>query len=413
MDRKLPVEHLVPGLFVSALDRPWRGAPFLLQGFLLEDPSDLAWLRAHCRHVWVDPQKSRVPLPEGSVPAATPSPASPLREEADRHGWKLTEWQDRVCVEEELPHAERALDEVGEVVADIFQRLFHAEAVDPEGLSPVVVRLAESVIRNPDALLVLATLRRRTRYLFEHALGTAVLALALARQLGFGRDELTQIGLGGLLLDAGASRLPLALLEKPGPLSKAEYAVVQRHVAYGIELASDWGLPALALEMVRGHHEREDGSGYPARLAASRIPLVARIAGIVDCYDALVRERPHARARTPHAAIAHLSTLAGRSFHRPLVEALVQCLGVYPAGSLVELNSGEVGLVLGHNRARRMQPRLLMLLDAAKRPRAEPFVRDLLVETRAADGTPYAIARALEDGAHGLSLREVAAFWKT
>lgn len=407
MDRKLPVERLALGMFVSRLDRPWLDTPFLLQGFLIETEEQLELLRRCCRYVYVDPLRStNPPDPDAALPDVAVRPAW-LAQDIDAPDWTLVDYEEPLPVEEELPRAKALMEDADRVVEDLFQRLARGSGVDPGETTEIMGAMVESVVRNPDALTALARLRRKSEYLYAHALGVSVHALAFGRHLGFDRPELMQLGLGGLLMDVGMARIPGELLAKRGPLTQAEYAAVRRHVKYGLELVgARFGLAGMALQMVEGHHEREDGSGYPARLRAPHIPVPARMAAILDCFDALTRARPHAPAETPYAALQRLYEWSRRSLNLPLVEEFVQCLGAYPVGTLVELSSGEVALVIGHNRARRLKPRLLLLLDEAKRPLSQPAPLDLLQDPVCRDGTPYVIVRALEDGMYGIRVRD-------
>lgn len=405
VDLKVPVERLTPGMFVAELDRPWLDTPFLLQGFVIETPEQLDLLRRHCRHVYVDPLRSTRPVDVDTFePRARPAW---LAQEVNAPNWTLVEYTDSADLDSELPRARHVLQEAAQVAADLFGRLHQGEALDMAETTEVMDTMVGSVIRNPDALTLLAHIRRKSAYVYEHALGVSIHALVFGRHLGFDRPELLQLGLGGLLLDVGAARVPGELLSRTGPLSDAEYAAVKRHVRYGAEIVSQrWGLAGIVLDMVQGHHEREDGSGYPHRLQGPDIPVVAKMAAIVDCFDALTRHRPYAPAHTPHAALQMIYDWAGRTLNAPLVEEFVQAIGAFPVGSLVELNSGEVALVVAHNRVRRLKPRLLLLLDPDKQPYASPMTLDLIGDPLLPNGLPYAIMRALEDGMYGIDPRD-------
>jgi HD-GYP domain-containing protein (c-di-GMP phosphodiesterase class II) len=162
-------------------------------------------------------------------------------------------------------------------------------------------------------------------------------------------------------------------------------------------------MSGLVVDMVRGHHEREDGSGYPGHLLGAQISVPAKMAAIVDCFDALTSVRPYARTHTPYEALQMLYDWGKQMLHGPLVEEFIQCLGIYPVGGLVELNSGEVGLVVAHNRVRRLKPRILLLLDHHKKAYRSPIMLDLLTAPKLPDEVPYAISRALEDGMYGIN----------
>lgn len=408
MEKKISVDDLAVGMFVAELDRPWLDTPFLLQGFLIDSPEQIETLRGYCRHVYIDPLRGVGP--QGTAREAdTPGPRLPawLTQDIAAPDWTLVEYRDEVPMETELPRAREVLFETERIVADLFHKLEKSDEADVAETTAVMNTMVESVVRNPDALTLLARLRRKSEYVYEHALNVSIYALAFGRHLGFDRPELLQLGLGGLLLDAGAAQVPGELLARPGPLSDVEYAAVKRHVKYGVQIVTErWALAGLAVDMVHGHHEREDGSGYPRKLQGKDIPVPAKMAAIIDCFDALTSHRPYARVHSPYEALQMLYDWSKRTLNPALVEEFIQCLGIYPVGSLVELNSGEVGLVVAHNRVRRLKPRILVLLDRDKEPYASPIMLDMLQDPALPNGMPYGIARALEDGMYGIDPRD-------
>ena len=413
MEKEIPVEDLAIGMFVAELDRPWLDTPFLLQGFLIDSAEQIAELQHYCRHVHIDPLRSTETanrLALGRLPSeqnrSNPLPLS-WQNDADNiqaPNWNLMEYLDQVSMEAELPQAREVFAEGELVIADLFENVRVSGLTDLTRANEVVDSMVQSVVRNPDALTLLARIRRKSHYVYAHALNVSIHTLAFGRHMGFPKADLQRLGLGGLLLDVGTLRVPNELLSRRGKLQTAEYRAVQRHVNYGIDLLQHtWSLSGLELDMVRGHHEREDGSGYPARLVGPQIPVPAKMAAIVDCFDALTSERPYARTHTPYEALQMLYDWGKQTLHGPLVEEFIQCLGIYPVGGLVELNSGEVGLVIAHNRVRRLKPRMLLLLDQQKKPYRNPITLDLLHAPKLPGEVPYAIARALEDGMYGLN----------
>jgi len=189
------------------------------------------------------------------------------------------------------------------------------------------------------------------------------------RHLGFERHRLTVLGMGGLLLDIGNVRIPRTIGMKEGPLTDDEHQMMRMHVEYGVEIvkkSSAFGDEVI--DMVRYHHERYDGSGYPNGLRGTDIPVYGRIAGVIDCYDAIISRKPYRGPKCAYDAIRELNQLSGKTFQPEVVEQFVQALGMFPTGSLVELNTGEVAIVIEQNRERRLRPNLLMILDENKQP---------------------------------------------
>jgi HD-GYP domain-containing protein (c-di-GMP phosphodiesterase class II) len=163
------------------------------------------------------------------------------------------------------------------------------------------------------------------------------------------------------------------------------------------------GINADILSMIEGHHERADGSGYPNGLKGADIPVFARIGGLVDCYDAMTSQRPWARAKAPYDAIRELNSLSGVQFQKEMVEQFVQALGMFPTGSVVELNTGEVGIVVEQNRIRRLRPKVMLVLDAGKQLLAECRTLDLRkCPSNESEQNAYWIVKGHESGAFGL-----------
>jgi len=161
------------------------------------------------------------------------------------------------------------------------------------------------------------------------------------------------------------------------------------------------------VDIVAGHHEWDDGSGYPRGLLGRKIPLLARIAGMVDAYDAMITPRPWAAARSSFEAIQELQDLANTRFQRELVEQFTAAIGLFPTGSIVELSSGEVGIVTRQNPTRRLRPEIVLILEPDKSRRTHFEVLDLLSEEHLPDGTPGRwIRRELPRGAFDIKAED-------
>lgn len=322
-------------------------------------------------------------------------------------GVQLRRYVDRAPIEDELPRARTAFG-TGEQALDALVRDVRSGRVpDVQQVGGAVDEIVDSMVDNPDALMWVARLREERVQAYQHGVKVALYLIALGRHLGFPRRELSNLGMIGMLADVGKTRLPQALLEKPGMLAPAEYNVVKEHVRLGLEvLAGSVRLAPAIVEGIAQHHERLDGSGYPKGLRGDEIGLYGRMAAIADSFAALITSRTYANACAPQDALMNLYEWAGTSFHEPLVEQFVQAIGIFPVGSFVELSSGEVAAVLAHNRVRRLEPRVLVLTAPDKTPLADPFERDLLRGSKPADGGRVRIVRGLAAGAYGLRLHD-------
>ena len=272
-----------------------------------------------------------------------------------------------------------------------------------KSVEPVV----ESMSRNPDACIWLARLKQHDQYAYQHSLSASIWAVALGRQLGLPRHDLRSLAIGCMLMDVGKLRVDPDLLRAPRQLTEEESDRMREHVAHGVNIARESGMINQdVLDIVAHHHERFDGSGYPQGLVGDRIPPMARIAAIVDTYDAVTSNRSHAKAISPSDAIKLLYQSRNIEFQAELVEVFIQAVGIYPAGTIVELTSGEVGVVVSEYRTRRLKPKILMLLDKRKYRLREPRLIDLSEVQGDPDAPPLGIARSLEPGAYDIDLSQ-------
>lgn len=400
--RRIPVPDLRPGMFVSRLDRDWLGTPFPIQGFYVGNQDDIDLVARFCHYVYVDlqapePELGRSLLTlEGSLVGG-----QPLR--------RVLPYTVRAGVREELPHAIAAQGKLLGLAGEIELDLKAGRPISPERLQETIEPLVASVLRNPDSVFWLLGLVRRDRYLHGHALNCSALAAALGRHLAMPRAMLLDLTTGAFLLDVGMSSLPPVLLDAAEPLSEADEAIFRGHVQAGLEILDAAGIASLTVrEMLGQHHERHDGSGYPNGLAGEAIPLAARIAGLIDTYDAMASERPHRPAHAPHAVLQLLYRERGLRYQEEVIEQFMQCLGVYPTGSLVELSNGEVAVVMAQNQARRLRPRVMVLLDCDKQRYPRFHDIDLMQVDEDASGRPAVIIVAsLPPGAYGLDSTEL------
>jgi putative nucleotidyltransferase with HDIG domain len=251
-------------------------------------------------------------------------------------------------------------------------------------------------------------MKQQDTYTYQHSVGSSIWAVALGRQLGLPKSDLRSLAVGGLLFDIGKLRVNPELLGASHSLTDEEFVEVRKHVDFGVEMISESGLMNKGvLDMVAYHHERHDGSGYPDGLAGDDIPLYARIAAIVDCYDAITSHRSYARAMPPSVAIKKMYEWRDIEFQAELVEEFIQAVGIYPAGTLVELSSGEVAVVVAEYRTRRLRPKVMVLLDANKQPASDVKMVDLLTDKLTPDGKPLEISNSLEPEAYGIDMAAI------
>ena len=257
-------------------------------------------------------------------------------------------------------------------------------------------------------MLLVSRLKEKSAEAHARALQVSIYMVVFGRFLELQRQELELLGLLGLLQDIGKTKLPPSILEKKGPLNAQESEMAKRHVQFSAELLKATpGIPPELLKLVLLHHERQDGTGYPAGLKGDEIGLYGSIAGIVDTFDALTAVRPYAEPLSPSSALSFLYKERGAGYHSELVEQFIQCVGAFPVGSVVELNSGERGIVITQNLVRRLKPRVMVVLDAAGNPMRPHKILDLDKDPKVTPEEPYRIRRTLEQSKLNVDPREM------
>ncbi|MBI5040104.1 MAG: HD-GYP domain-containing protein, partial [Gammaproteobacteria bacterium] len=367
MEEKVDIHELKPGMYIARLDRPWLETPFLFQGFLIQDHNDIAELQRHCKFVYIDIEKGEPAKQYLDIKSGQPQRADADLKRICRSASGNPAYPDTVSVEEELAPARDSHHVACERISNILDDVRCGRKLNVVAAEQAVNNMIESILRNPDAYMWLTKLKNKDSYTYAHSIDACALAITFGRHLGLPRQELEQVAVGTLLFDIGKMKLPEELLDKPGRLSEEEFALMQEHVAHSVHLMADTkGISPTSIEVAYSHHERHNGLGYPRGLTSEKTSVYGKIAAIVDCYDAITSDRPYSVAVSPHEAIRSLYEWRNVDFQEELVEQFIQCLGVYPTGTLVELNTGQVGIVLSQNRVRRLRPKVMLVLNADK-----------------------------------------------
>lgn len=435
---KVNTGKLEVGMYIFELDRPWLDTPFLIQGFYVKNQDDIDIISGICDHVFVD---SAVPRQKITSKMATVSSAIGIdpgrteftvtkintkqsepeaKHEATKSTQridilndlfpdaKLTQYADNVTLQDETSAAKQAVSTLHTCLNDLLIRNREDGPLEIAKIKQSVEPMIDSVTRNPDACIWLARMKQEDNYIYEHSLGASIWAVALGRQLGLPKADLHSLAIGGLLFDVGKLRLNKDLLNAPRRLTSKESIIMKRHVEIGVKLLKEGGLMNQdVIDMVSHHHERHNGDGYPQGLVGDQIPVFARIAAIVDVYDAIISDRIYAKAIAPALAIKQLYNWKDIYFQGELIEEFIQAIGIYPAGTLIELSSGEVAVVVAETRSRRLRPQVMLLLDRDKQPLDDIDLIDLLEVTQTEDGRPLDIVKSLQPNAYGIDMSAI------
>ena len=397
MRKQVSVEELQFGVYIAELDRPWTETPFMFQGFILDNDKQLEVLKKHCKKVIIDLEKGPDlddPRLRKRAAGDGPKPASVLASIENK-----VKYEEQVSVDQELPRARQAQQKTETVLKHMLYTIEAGKAIDAPRVKEAVTNMTDSVVRNPDAMLLLAKLKEKGEHTLDRAVGVSIYMITFGRFLQLPRDQLDLLGMVGLLQDVGKVRLPADLLNKTQPLTDAELEACKAHVGHSATILKESpGLPPQLPALASLHHERYDGSGYPRRLKGQEIGLFGVIAGLIDCFDALTHPRPYGEALAPSNALSLLYGWRDTLFDGPLVEQFIQCIGIYPVGAIVEMNTGETGIVIAQNVARRLQPRVMVVLDDKGNQLRPQKILDLSRDPKAAPDLPYRIKRTLEKG---------------
>jgi len=401
--KKVAIQELEIGMYVQELDRPWTETPFMFQGFPIKSNNEIDMLMDLCDYVYIDVERGI------DAPHVYRKPGTSDKPDADEllkiANIARTEnvYPDTTDVEDELDAAKKIYENSHQSVEEMFEALGKGGKINVLEVRDTTNRIVESVFRNPDAFMLLQKLKSKDQHHYSHAINSCALAASFSRHIGLPREEIKEIALGALMLDVGILKMPNALLKKQGRLTPAMFKLVRHHVDFGVRfLESIPEFPKMAKDMVATHHERVNGKGYPRGLSGEQIPIGGRIAAIVDCYLAMISERPYKNSISEHDAICEIYKWRNIDFNEELVEQFIQCIGAYPTGTLVELNSGQVGVILSQNRLRRLYPKVLLILNAEKTHYQEPHTLDLWEHAQKYKGKVLDIKRALESDAFGI-----------
>lgn len=387
---KVQASDIKVGMYMSYPDRPWLETPFLFQGLILDSDKLIAKVRAECRFIYVDKEKSFAkPEPKAATQPPLKSNTPPIKAPMER----------------EFANAMHAHSDAKSEIELTLKKMIAGEGINVTRIRGSVKSCVKSIMTNPNAMLWLGKLRNKDNYIAEHCLNVGILAIAFGRHLGLSESELETLGMCGMLHDVGKLKVDQRILDKPARLTEEEFTIIKDHCRAGKEILSqDPNMPKIVVDAAYGHHERADGAGYPRGVKAESLHAYTRIISIVDTYDAITTNRCYDKSRPATEAMKILFNCRSTQFEPNLVEKFIECLGIYPIGSLVELRSGEGAVVIDSNKNSRLHPRVTIVLDEAKHYRA-PLIVDTSAHMNAS--TERTIKRVLDENDFPIDLGDV------
>jgi putative nucleotidyltransferase with HDIG domain len=374
MLKKVDPSQLKVGMYIHDLSCDWMTHPFVRNRFVIASHDEIQKIvKAGIHDVVIDSDKG---LDVEHAPTLAESQEATERELAElaRQPAKII----KTSLGEELQRAAQIRHQAAGVVRNVMADARLGKAIEIGAVQPVVQNITESILRNPGALLGLLRIKTKDDYTFLHSVSVCALLVAFCNARGLDEDITRQAGLGGLLHDTGKALVPDAILNKPGPLTDEEFAVIKKHPEDGWNiLRQSPEVPQIALDITRHHHERLDGTGYPDKLAGDQISELAQMAAIVDVYDALTADRVYHKGIPAAAALRKIYEWSKHHFNQQLVQEFMRCVGIYPVGTLVLLESGRLGVVVEPHESNLLAPKVNVFFNTRTNVYIKPETIDL------------------------------------
>jgi len=374
MLKKVDSSQLKVGMYIHDLSCDWMTHPFVRNRFVIASHDEIQKIiKAGIHDVVIDSDKG---LDVVEAPTRDESQAATERELAE-----LANRPARIVktsLGEELQRAAQIRHQAAGLVRNVMADARLGKAIEIGAVQPVVQSITESILRNPGALLGLLRIKTKDDYTFLHSVSVCALLVAFCNARGMDADLTRQAGIGGLLHDTGKALVPDAILNKPGPLTDEEFAIIRKHPEDGWNiLRQSPEVPPIALDITRHHHERRDGTGYPDKQAGDEISELAQMAAIVDVYDALTADRVYHKGIPAAAALRKLYEWSKHHFNQQLVQEFMRCVGIYPVGTLVLLESGRLGVVVEPHESNLLAPKVNVFFNTKTNVYIKPETIDL------------------------------------
>ena len=377
MLKRINVNQLTLGMHLKEFCGSWMEHPFWRTAFVLTDPNDIAAiLSSSIKEVWIDCSKGRdvaVGALAVSEEDAEAQVDAQLRQVIDEKRNIAP-----VSAAVEIARATQICLQAKQAVVSMFEEARMGNAVDVGGARQLVEEIADSVARNPGALISLARLKKVDDYTYMHSVAVCAMMVSLSKQLGFDAAQTRSAGLAGLMHDLGKAMMPMDVLNKPGKLTEAEFNIIKSHPVEGHKmLLGGVNVDPMVLDVCLHHHEKMDGSGYPKGLSGDEISQFAKMGAVCDVYDAITSNRPYKAGWDPAESLRKMAEWANGHFDPKIFQAFVKSMGIYPVGSLVRLTSGRIGVVMEQAGKSLTTPCVKVFFSTKSNMRIMPQIVDL------------------------------------
>ncbi|MGZ8951697.1 MAG: HD-GYP domain-containing protein [Methylobacter sp.] len=364
MIKKISIQQLKPGMFIHDINCVWMEHPFLVGALKIKNDKTIEKIAGlGVREVYIDTLKG---LDVIDAPTETEVNAE-IEHKMLAMVQQVKPITTTSTLSEELKRSRKVYSEANKIISNIMHDVRIGKQIEVERIDPVVEKMANSILRNKDALLSLCRIKNKDDYTFLHSVSVGALLISFSHALDFKHDVIKQLGVGGMLHDIGKTKVPNEILNKPGALTEEEFVIMKSHVVHGCSiLRKSPGIAQVSFDVASQHHERFDGSGYPLGLKNSEMSVYGQMAAIVDVYDAITADRCYHKGMEPTVAIRKMFEWSKFHFNPKLLRTFIRIVGIYPVGTLVMLESGKIGVVIEQSETDMTRPLVRIIFDAKK-----------------------------------------------
>lgn len=364
MIKKISIQQLKPGMFIHNINCAWIEHPFLAGTLKVKnDKAVETIIGLGISELYIDTLKGLDVIDAPTETEVNAEIEHKMQEMAEQTKPIIT----TSTLREELKTSKKVYKEANRIISNIMNDARIGRQIEVERIEPVVGQMANSILRNKDALLSLCRIKNKDDYTFLHSVSVGALLISFAHALDFNRTVIKQLGVGGMLHDIGKTKVPNEILNKPGKLTEEEFVIMKSHVVHGCSiLRRSPGIAQVSFDVAAQHHERFDGSGYPLGLKNLETSVYGQMAAIVDVYDAITADRCYHKGMTPTVAVRKMFEWSKFHFNPNLLRTFIRTVGIYPVGTLVMLESGKLGVVIEQCETDMTQPLVRTVFDTKK-----------------------------------------------